>query len=75
MINELGKIFMSNGTEYKITYIDEKKKRLNIEPNDSNNPISFQINEVVTINNENFIVTYVNEGKKRVSLQLVEKGV
>jgi hypothetical protein len=32
MINEIGKIFMSNGNEYKITYVDEKKKRITAEP-------------------------------------------
>ena len=75
MINEIGKTFMLNGIEYKITYADEKKKRINIELNNSNDTISLHLNEAIIIENEPFIVTYINEGKKRISLQLVKKGV
>jgi hypothetical protein len=75
MINEVGKFFMLNGIEYKITYVDEKKKRLNVELNNFNDNISLHLNDAITIENKPFIVTYINEGKKRISLQLIEKGV
>ena len=71
MINEIGKTFMSNGIEYKITYADEKKNRITIEPN--NGEITYlNLNQPIIIDNENFIVTYINEGKKRISLQLIK---
>jgi len=73
MIIEIGKTFMSNGIEYKTTYVDKKKKRINVEPIVGNDLP--HLNEAIIIENEPYIVTYINEGKKRVSLQLIEKGV
>lgn len=77
MINEIGKIFMSRGIEYKITYVDEKKKRITIEPHVDVKAKDLvpQVNTIIAIEHENFKVTYINEGKKRISLQLIEKGV
>ena len=75
MITEIGKIFMSNGNEYKITYVDEKKKRITVQPH-SDDPFPIpQLNSFMKIDTENFKVTYINEGKNRLSLELIEKGV
>ena len=73
MISEIGKIVMIDSIEYKITYIDEKKKRITVEPIEEKNHLN--LNQAIIIENHPYIVTYINEGKKRISLQLVNKGV
>jgi len=73
MINEIGKAFMSNGVEYKVAYVDEKKQRITVEPIEGKDLP--HLNESIIIENEPYIVTYINEGKRRVSLTNLKRSI
>jgi len=63
----MNKTFMYLGIEYRIIYINEKKKRLNVEP--VNEIKTFpRIGQRIEIERIPFTVTYIHEGKKSITL-------
>ena len=65
---KIGKIFMYNEIEFKITYINKEKNRFTIEPVDKESIIP--VNQIINIDNENFKIEYINHGKKRITLKM-----
>lgn len=64
---ELNKTFMYLGKEYRITRIDEKKNKINIDLIDKTIP-SPEINDKIEIENKKYKVIYVHQTLKRISV-------
>ena len=67
---KLETIFMVGGDEYKVTYIDIKKKRCSIEPHNHNSTLDVGTN--ILLNGKFYSVLYKNEGKKRLTIKFLE---
>ena len=64
---ELNEVFMANGVEFKVTHINEEKKRFVAEPIDGKSV--FPIGERFNYENEWYIVVYIHETKKRITFE------
>lgn len=70
---EVGKKFMYNGIEYEISFINEKKKRINVFQvvNEKIEKIDHNINQIIKLDGTFFMVKYVNKGKDIISLEFI----
>lgn len=66
-IELLGKKFMYLGMEYEVVFINEKAKRLNVEPLDKTKKLPM-IGQKIVIDVIPFVVTYIHETKNRITL-------
>lgn len=65
---EIGKAFMHNGIEYRITFINEKAGTLTIEQIDEK--VEFhEVGSIIKIDEKPYKVFYVNYGKGRITLK------
>jgi hypothetical protein len=66
---EIGQTFMAARIEYKIIFINQKKKRINLELVEYKNENFPPIGQRIKIRDDIFIVTYINQGKNRISIE------
>lgn len=63
---KVGDSFMENGSEFEITLVDSKKKRISATKKSGDNYP--QEHEHINIDNSWYYVFYINTGQKRISM-------
>jgi len=64
---ELGEVFLANGVEFKVTFINEKNKRFSAEPVDGKSMIP--VGERFNFENKWYLVVYIHTTKKRITFE------